>query len=649
MPGWVGSGRRLLLKVRDRAQRARARIRRGLRADDPHVPLERVQRRLELLLTAVYGRAIPIAPIETNLWNRERVRQLASRDPRARESMPGIDGETIYLPAELAARAGDAEAISRYRLYVLEQAERIARGTAVLAPLKDPLERDLYLVREGAAIDARIARTHPGIVDALSQERRSVLERRPNLDRLTPAERDVERLMRETLSSELVRETSPSSDPSASLAWAQEAAKRIRSESASAASYRGLPPTPIWGIVRSNTAPLAQPDGGVGKHRVRTGNTEANAQESHEGEQAKGSGSGAGESTEADETTVDEHGGGDSGDAASSLDVDHSPGARGDRGAASGIHAYGDADEQMLERLPPPIWYDEWNADRGTYVKRGAAVRDCPSEEGDDRWADDMLQRHAAIVRQIRHQFERLRARRALLRRQRAGDDLDLNACVDAIVDRHIGHPPDDRLYLDARPARRGLAIAFLTDVSGSTETRVTSELRIVDIERIALLLAGEALDALGDAYAMYAFAGKTAANVKVTTLKEFRGRNDPTARGRIAALQPGGFTRLGTAVRHATRQLARQTAGHRLLVLLSDGRPNDVDQYQGQYGVEDSRQAIFEARASGVFPFCLTVDRDASEYLPRIFGRTGHTIVQRPEQLPAALLGAVRTLIKRS
>jgi nitric oxide reductase NorD protein len=147
----------------------------------------------------------------------------------------------------------------------------------------------------------------------------------------------------------------------------------------------------------------------------------------------------------------------------------------------------------------------------------------------------------------------------------------------------------------------------------------------------------------------MYAFAGKTAANVKVTTLKEFRGRNDPTARGRIAALQPGGFTRLGTAVRHATRQLARQTAGHRLLVLLSDGRPNDVDQYQGQYGVEDSRQAIFEARASGVFPFCLTVDRDASEYLPRIFGRTGHTIVQRPEQLPAALLGAVRTLIKRS
>jgi nitric oxide reductase NorD protein len=193
------------------------------------------------------------------------------------------------------------------------------------------------------------------------------------------------------------------------------------------------------------------------------------------------------------------------------------------------------------------------------------------------------------------------------------------------------------------------LAIAFLADVSGSTETRVTNELRIVDIEKIALLLAGEALDALGDVYAMYAFAGKTAANVKVTTIKTFRDRNDDAVRRRIAALASGGFTRLGAAVRYATRQLARQTAGHRLLILLSDGRPNDVDRYQGQYGVEDSRQAIFEARASGIYPFCLTVDRDASEYLPRIFGQSGHTIVQRPEQLPAALLGAVRALIKRS
>ncbi|HEY4299029.1 MAG TPA: VWA domain-containing protein [Paraburkholderia sp.] len=146
----------------------------------------------------------------------------------------------------------------------------------------------------------------------------------------------------------------------------------------------------------------------------------------------------------------------------------------------------------------------------------------------------------------------------------------------------------------------------------------------------------------------MYAFAGRAAENVKMSVVKDFSEQNTHRVNRRIAALEPGGFTRLGAAVRHATRQLARQQAGHRLLLLLSDGRPNDVDHYQGDYGVEDSRQAIFEARASGVYPFCITIDKEASEYLPRIFGRAGHTILQRPEQLPTALLNVVRALIRR-
>jgi nitric oxide reductase NorD protein len=219
---------------------------------------------------------------------------------------------------------------------------------------------------------------------------------------------------------------------------------------------------------------------------------------------------------------------------------------------------------------------------------------------------------------------------------------------VNAIVDRRIGQVPDERLYLDARPARRGVAIALLVDVSGSTETRVAGDLRIIDLEKIALLLAGEALDAIGDLYAIYAFSGQNAYNVKLTTIKDFGDRNDDAVRRRKAALEPGGSTRLGAAVRHSTRQLARQSAGHRLLLILSDGRPHDIDKYDGTYGVEDSRQAIMEARASGVFPFCLTVDADASEYLPRIFGSAGHRILQRPEQLPQALLRAVHALIRR-
>jgi nitric oxide reductase NorD protein len=283
-------------------------------------------------------------------------------------------------------------------------------------------------------------------------------------------------------------------------------------------------------------------------------------------------------------------------------------------GSTSGAGNHAAVAAETPDRLPPTIRYPEWNSDTGRYLPRAVAVRLHDPLAGDDAWSVDMLRRHAALVRQVRHQFERLRARRVLLGRQRAGDDLDLAACVGAIVDRRIGYPPDDRLYADARPARRGLAISLL-----------------------------------GDLYSVSTFAGKGAENVKLTSIKDFRERGVATFRRRVAGLEPGGFTRLGAAVRHATQELAHQSAGHRLLLILSDGRPNDVDQYQGSYGIEDSRQAILEARASGIFPFCLTVDRHASEYLPRIFGQTGHTILQRPAQLPTALLGAVRALIKRS
>jgi nitric oxide reductase NorD protein len=235
-----------------------------------------------------------------------------------------------------------------------------------------------------------------------------------------------------------------------------------------------------------------------------------------------------------------------------------------------------------------------------------------------------------------------------LLNRQLAGDELDIAAWVDAVVDRHTGDAPDDRLYREARPARRGLAISLLVDVSGSTETRVADGLRIVDLEKIALLLASEALDALGDSFAVHTFAGKTADDVRVSRIKDFTEHNGDRIRRRIAGIEPGGFTRLGAAVRFASRHLARRSAGHRLLLILSDGRPNDVDRYQGPHGVEDARQAILEARASGIFPFCLTVDADASEYLPRIFGRAGHRLVQRPSQLPSALLAVVSALVRR-
>jgi nitric oxide reductase NorD protein len=197
------------------------------------------------------------------------------------------------------------------------------------------------------------------------------------------------------------------------------------------------------------------------------------------------------------------------------------------------------------------------------------------------------------------------------------------------------------------RPARRELAICLLVDISGSTHELVGPGTRVIDVEKEALLLASEALDALGDRYAVVTFSGKGRAHVRLRTIKDFADRGGEPLRRRIAALEPEGYTRLGAAVRHATALLRRQGVGHRLLLILSDGKPNDEDDYTDRYAVEDARQAVAEARARGIHPFCLTVDREGREYLRRIFGDAGHEILPDPRRMPGAVVKVVRQLIR--
>ena len=129
-------------------------------------------------------------------------------------------------------------------------------------------------------------------------------------------------------------------------------------------------------------------------------------------------------------------------------------------------------------------------------------------------------------------------------------------------------------------------------------------------------------------------------------TIKGSDETNGSLVRQRIGALEPEGYTRAGAAIRHAAALLEKQPAGHRLLLIISDGKPNDVDGYEGLRGVEDTRQAINEVRAAGVYPFCLTIDRQGQHYLGRIFGEGGHTILRNPQQLPMALVKVVKHLL---
>lgn len=248
----------------------------------------------------------------------------------------------------------------------------------------------------------------------------------------------------------------------------------------------------------------------------------------------------------------------------------------------------------------------------------------------------------------IRRRFEMLRAERVWLRRRLDGDEIDIDACTQARADARAGLPLNDALYRQLRRQRRNLAIMLLVDISGSTDSYLTDGRRIIDVEREALLLVAIALQHMGEPYSIQAFSGDGPNGVTISSLKHFSEPHSADVALRIAALEPQHYTRSGAALRHATAELMRQPAEHRLLLLLSDGKPNDADIYEGRYGVEDTRRAVEEARVQGVHSFCLTIDRQAAAYLPKVFGHGQYALLSRPAELPTVLLDWMRRLVAR-
>ena len=246
----------------------------------------------------------------------------------------------------------------------------------------------------------------------------------------------------------------------------------------------------------------------------------------------------------------------------------------------------------------------------------------------------------------MRRRFERLRPQRVRLSRQLDGNDIDIAAYSVTHADLRAGRGSEDRLYEAVCPVRRDMAVSVLVDISGSTDSWLSEQRRIIDVEKEAVLLLCEALDALGDRYAVAAFSGEGPRGVAHYPVKRFHERYGSETRLRIAGLEHDRYTRMGCALRHATALICREPAYHRLLLLLTDGKPNDVDLYEGRYGIEDTRQAVVEARLQGVQPFCLTVDREAPSYLPRVFGPGGYTVLRRAHTLPQALVEVVRRLL---
>jgi len=248
-------------------------------------------------------------------------------------------------------------------------------------------------------------------------------------------------------------------------------------------------------------------------------------------------------------------------------------------------------------------------------------------------------------AQRLRRQFQQLRTDRQWLRQQPQGAELDLQAWVDFQAQRQHGACTERGLYQEQRHTRRDLACLLLADLSMSTDAHLNDEQKVIDVIRDSLLLFGESLDGLGDAFALYGFSSLRRHQVRLHQLKTFEQVYDDRTRGCIQALKPGYYTRMGAAIRQATQLLGACKQRRKLLLLLTDGKPNDLDLYEGRYGVEDTRQAVAEARRQGLIPFCITIDRQAGDYLPYMFGAHGYTLIRQPEQLPLRLPQLYRQL----
>ncbi len=644
----------------------------------PRVQLGGVRHRLEVLLGALFGEAPSIVPAEPAA-RPSFAGRIARRIPRHmidEREHPSTDGGRIRLPRAIEARAGRDAVLALYRMMAVQQGARAARGTARIAPSADgTLHRDLFLLCEAAAVDRWLATELPGMVAELSAARRRALALRPERRLLTDREWEVERLLRALLES---HPSSPATDlglaasehtlhtPHDSLEWAAE---RAALASSVRGRYRGLPPVEHWGRVdepqpgrRKAVGPRdGEEDRRIPSDRLARLRRRPRVRDAADDEDDSEMGMLMIQLDDPQEHAEDPMGLQRPADRDAEKNTDDLADSFSELPEARMVTTPAPSSEVLSSDDPPPrrsfradersarlaYAYPEWDYRIGAYHEAHAMVREVETLPGDAGWVREVLGRHAREIAQVRHRFERLRPQRLRLARQLDGSDVDVAAYTLAHADLRAGHGGEDRLYETVRPVRRDIAVSLLVDVSGSTDGWLSDRRRIIDVEKEAVLLVCEALDALGDRYSVNAFSGEGPGSVAMHVVKRFDERYGEGVRLRIAGLEHDRYTRMGAALRHATALLCRERARHQLLLMLTDGRPNDVDLYEGRYGIEDTRQAVAEARLQGVHPFCLTVDREAPSYMPRLFGPAGYSVLRRAETLPQALVEVVRRLLK--
>lgn len=317
---------------------------------------------------------------------------------------------------------------------------------------------------------------------------------------------------------------------------------------------------------------------------------------------------------------------------------------------AAGDGGYKQALEEKQQDKSKDVWkgtyheegaflYNEWDFKRRHYRKNWCVLRELDVVAQSVQFHDATMIKYGGLVKSIRRTFEIFRGEDKVLKKQPSGDEVDIDALVEAYADAKTGIEVSDRLFAKKHKEDRNIAVMFMVDMSGSTKGWIN------DAEREALILLCEALETLGDQYAIYGFSGMTRKRCEVFRIKQFDEAYDNTVKGRICGIKPQDYTRMGVTIRHLSKLLLAVEARTKMLITLSDGKPDDYDAYRGDYGIEDTRQALIEAKRNGIHPFCITIDTEASDYLPHMYGAVNYTVIDEVRKLPLRVSDIYRKL----
>jgi nitric oxide reductase activation protein len=311
--------------------------------------------------------------------------------------------------------------------------------------------------------------------------------------------------------------------------------------------------------------------------------------------------------------------------------------------------------EQALEADDIAFAYDEWDRELNDYRVGWSRVIEKKVKQGDRNFVELTRSRYRGAISSIRHQFQLMKPENLTrINRELDGEDYDLNALVDFVIDRRADGRQSENIYTKRLRKQRDVAVSLLLDQSSSTARTITRNplqpythpgRRIIEIEKEGLVLMSEALEAVGDVYSINGFTSEGRRNVKFYIVKDFDEKYSEEIERRIGGITFQNNTRLGAAIRHAAAKLLKQESRTKLLIILTDGRPYDHDYGDARYAREDVREALLEAKTHGITPFCVTVDRESESELRDLYGDVGYTIIDDVLSLPERMPNIYRRL----